>query len=103
MLSDKDTLSVKSYKTVYNQLFRCTKLALTGFLIGRFILKSSQPDCKRDRVDEILLRARTVHFINAPYWENYVPSAKEYLNKYGANINESEKKMFQEVIDRHSH
>lgn len=52
--------------------------------------------------EEIFLRAKTIHFLNAQEWTSYVPAAKEYLEKFGANVRESEKKMFQETIDQHS-
>jgi hypothetical protein len=51
--------------------------------------------------NEILLRAKTVSFINAQDWANYVPAATEYLAKYKANISEQEQKMFQQAIDEH--
>ncbi|MBO9572725.1 MAG: hypothetical protein J7497_11050, partial [Chitinophagaceae bacterium] len=52
--------------------------------------------------EEILLRAKTVHYINAQDWDNYVPVAKEYLAKYKANIRANELQMFQQAIDEHS-
>lgn len=51
--------------------------------------------------EEILLRVKTVHCINAHDWKNYLPAAKAYLTRYGANINEAERKMFQDAIDQH--
>ena len=52
--------------------------------------------------EEILLRAKTVHFINAQDWANYLPAARDYLQKYGAHIRANEKKMFAEAIEQHS-
>jgi hypothetical protein len=52
--------------------------------------------------EEILLRAKTIHFLNAQDWKNYVPVAKEYLQKYAAYIRDNEKQMFQEAIEEHS-
>jgi hypothetical protein len=51
--------------------------------------------------EEILLRAKTVHYINHQDWDNYVPTAKVYLGKYGKNISEQERNMFQAAIDSH--
>ena len=51
--------------------------------------------------EEILLRAKTVHYLNHQDWADYVVVAKTYLEKYGSDIPENEKKMFQENIDQH--
>jgi len=51
--------------------------------------------------EEILLRAKTVGFYNQQDWTNYVPAAKAYLEKFGANIPEQERSMFQGAIDQH--
>jgi len=51
--------------------------------------------------DEILLRAKTVHFYNAQDWTNYVTFATAYLDKYGQNISEQERSMFQGAVDQH--
>ncbi|SDF15332.1 Beta-galactosidase/beta-glucuronidase [Mucilaginibacter pineti] len=51
--------------------------------------------------DEILMRAKTVEFINKQNWSEYVPAATAYLAKYGKNIAERERKSFQEAIDQH--
>jgi len=51
--------------------------------------------------EEILLRAKTVGFYNKQDWKNYVPAASAYLAKFGANIKENEKQMFQAAIDQH--
>jgi beta-galactosidase/beta-glucuronidase len=51
--------------------------------------------------EEILLRAKTIGFYNQQDWANYVPAAKAYLEKFGANIPEQERSMFQGAIDQH--
>lgn len=51
--------------------------------------------------DEILLRAKTVHFYNNQDWAKYVTAASAYLAKYGNNISEQERGMFQGAIDQH--
>ncbi|WP_285056669.1 glycoside hydrolase family 2 protein [Pedobacter ginsengisoli] len=51
--------------------------------------------------EEILLRAKTVGFYNKQDWKNYVPAASAYLEKFGANIPENEKVMFQKAVDEH--
>lgn len=51
--------------------------------------------------EEILLRAKTVHFYNRQEWPDYVTSATAYLSKYGNNITAQEKGMFQGAIDQH--
>jgi hypothetical protein len=51
--------------------------------------------------EEILLRAKTVAFYNKQDWENYVPAASSYLQKYGKNISKNEKNTFQQAIDQH--
>lgn len=50
--------------------------------------------------DEILLRAKTVHFYNNKDWTNYVPSATAYLSRYGNNLSEEDRGMFQGAIDQ---
>ena len=47
---------------------------------------------------EILLRAKTVHYYNAQDWESYCTVASEYLEKYGTNLPENERKMFSEAL-----
>lgn len=51
--------------------------------------------------EEILLRAKTVGFYNKQDWKNYIPAAKAYLEKFGANVAENERAMFQSAIDQH--
>ncbi|WEK20414.1 MAG: glycoside hydrolase family 2 TIM barrel-domain containing protein [Candidatus Pedobacter colombiensis] len=51
--------------------------------------------------EEILLRAKVVAFYNQQDWKAYVPLAKVYLEKYGANLSEQEKGMFQGAVDQH--
>jgi hypothetical protein len=48
--------------------------------------------------EEILLRAKTVHYFNAQDWMNYVPVAKAYLDKYGDNLPDNERKMFTDAL-----
>lgn len=48
--------------------------------------------------EEIFLRAKTIHTYNQQDWDNYKTVAKEYLQKYGANIRPEEKKMFEEKL-----
>jgi len=48
--------------------------------------------------EEIFLRAKTIHTYNQQDWEAYKPAAKQYLDKYGANIKAEEKKMFEEKL-----
>lgn len=50
--------------------------------------------------DEMYLRAKTVASLNTKDWDNYVPAATDYLNKYGNNIRAEEKNMFQEALDQ---
>ena len=50
--------------------------------------------------EEILLRAKTVHYLNHQDWINYVPTATEYVAKYGTNLKPEELTMFQQVIDQ---
>ncbi|KRT15924.1 glycosyl transferase family 2 [Pedobacter ginsenosidimutans] len=52
--------------------------------------------------EEILLRAKTVEFFNKQNWGQYVPTAQTYLEKYGKNLPENEKSMFQGAIDQHN-
>lgn len=51
--------------------------------------------------EEILLRAKTVSFFNAQDWTGYVPAAKAYLARFGGNLSEKERTMFQEAINQH--
>jgi hypothetical protein len=48
--------------------------------------------------EEILLRAKTVHYFNAQDWDNYSTVAKEYLDKYGSNLPDNERKMFDDAL-----
>lgn len=50
--------------------------------------------------EEILFRAKTIDYYNTQNWKEYVPAATTYLAKYGANISEQEKSMFQAAIDK---
>ncbi|MDR6784991.1 hypothetical protein ABIE26_003689 [Pedobacter africanus] len=51
--------------------------------------------------EEILLRAQTVGYFNKQDWKNYAPVAKAYLEKFGTNVSENEKTMFQKALDEH--
>lgn len=51
--------------------------------------------------EEIFLRAKTIHFLNNQLWDEYVVVAKIYLEKYGKNIKEQERKMLQQNIEAH--
>jgi len=51
--------------------------------------------------EEILLRAKTVGFYNKQDWQHYVPVATAYLEKFGANVAEAERAMFQAAVDQH--
>nr|WP_068891209.1 glycoside hydrolase family 2 [Pedobacter panaciterrae] len=51
--------------------------------------------------EEILLRAKTIGFYNKQDWINYVPAASAYLEKFGVNVPETERSMFQAAIDQH--
>jgi hypothetical protein len=51
--------------------------------------------------EEILLRAKTVYFLNNQDWTDYGPAATAYLEKYGKNITEQESKMFRDAVDQH--
>ncbi|MES2457800.1 MAG: sugar-binding domain-containing protein [Bacteroidota bacterium] len=51
--------------------------------------------------NEMLERAKTVHFYNSQDWKNYVATATTYLAKYGKNLKESERMMFQKAIEEH--
>jgi len=53
--------------------------------------------------EEILLRAKTVGFYNKQNWKNYVPVATAYLEKFGTNVPETERAMFQTAIDQHKY
>lgn len=50
--------------------------------------------------DEIYLRARTIYYLNKQDWEEFVPVATAYMNKYGNNIREEEKTAFQNAINK---
>lgn len=49
--------------------------------------------------EEILLRAQTVEFFNKQDWSNYKPVAKTYLDKYGSNLPDNERKMFADALN----
>lgn len=51
--------------------------------------------------EEIYLRAKTIHTLNQQDWEQYKPSAKAYLGKFGANIPDTEKTMLEKTIKEH--
>lgn len=48
--------------------------------------------------EEIFLRAKTIHTMNQQDWASFKPTAKEYLEKYGANVKPEEKKMLEEKL-----
>lgn len=51
--------------------------------------------------EEMLLRAKAIHTFTQQDWEQFKPTAKAYLAKYGANLPENEKQNFQAAIDQH--
>ncbi|RZM01733.1 MAG: hypothetical protein EOO88_57650, partial [Pedobacter sp.] len=51
--------------------------------------------------EEILLRAKTIDYYNTQNWTEYVPVATAYLARYGINLSEKERTMFQSAIDQH--
>lgn len=51
--------------------------------------------------EEIFLRAKTIHTMNQQDWDHFLPAAKAYLEKYGTNIKENEKKMFEDQLAAH--
>lgn len=50
--------------------------------------------------EEIFLRAKTVYLFNKQDWQQYAPVATTYIEKYGNNIPEQEKRMFQDATAR---
>ena len=48
------------------------------------------------------MKSLYIYLFNKRDWSNYIPVAEQYLQKYGLNIKESERKMFQEAIDLHA-
>jgi hypothetical protein len=55
--------------------------------------------------EEILLRAKAIHYINQPDWKNFVSAADEYISKYGEymrtdELNEFAWKAFQNIDDK---
>ncbi|SDG72514.1 glycoside hydrolase family 2 protein [Chitinophaga filiformis] len=52
-----------------------------------------------DPGEEIFLRAKTVYTFNKQDWTNYASVANTYLEKYGQNIPEQERNMFQQAIN----
>jgi len=50
--------------------------------------------------DEMYLRARTIYYLNKQNWEEFVPVANAYMNKYGSNIRDEEKTMLQNAINK---
>jgi hypothetical protein len=51
--------------------------------------------------DEILLRAKTIFYLNNQDWEHFVPTAKEYVAQYGSTLRDSERKRFEDNIRTH--
>jgi hypothetical protein len=49
--------------------------------------------------EEIFLRAKTVYTFNKQDWSTYASVANTYLEKYGQNIPEQERNMFQQAIN----
>lgn len=52
--------------------------------------------------EEILLRAQTIEYYNKQDWKSYTPVATLYLEKYGNNLPDNERKMFREAITQNS-
>lgn len=40
--------------------------------------------------EEILLRAKTIHYLNKQDWDNFAQAAAEYISKYGENLSPDE-------------
>jgi hypothetical protein len=51
--------------------------------------------------DEILLRVKVITFFNKQDWVNYIPVAKEYLQKYGQDMLEPERQKFQQALKQY--
>ncbi|WPV67799.1 glycoside hydrolase family 2 protein [Chitinophaga sp. LS1] len=50
--------------------------------------------------EEMYLRARTIYYLNKQDWEEFVPVATAYMNKYGDHIRAEEKETFQNAINK---
>jgi hypothetical protein len=48
--------------------------------------------------EEMYLRAKTFHAMNQQDWTNFKTVAREYLDKYGANVRAEERKMLEEKL-----
>jgi len=71
-------------------------------------IKSGEPDWEKinnsvspygEDGEEILLRAKTIYYLNAKDWLRYKPLAKSYLEKFGANINTREKTALEKALN----
>lgn len=51
--------------------------------------------------EEIYLRAKVIHTMNQADWVQFRPAATVYLEKFGANLKDSEKVMFKKLMDEH--
>lgn len=51
--------------------------------------------------EEIAIRAATIDYLNKKDWTRFVPSAKEYLQKFGANASERDRQLFEQTIKDH--
>jgi len=52
--------------------------------------------------NEMLLRAETIYYLNNQDWGNYVPTARQYIAQYGANLRDNERRRFEENIQAHA-
>ena len=52
--------------------------------------------------EEIYLRAKTIFYYNKQDWRHYEPVAKVYLQKYGRNMSEQERRMFENALNKNS-
>ncbi|PWS32240.1 glycoside hydrolase family 2 protein [Pedobacter paludis] len=48
---------------------------------------------------EILLRAKTIHYLNKKDWDSYRPVAREYLKSYAQYLTSNEKHMLEKALD----
>jgi hypothetical protein len=51
--------------------------------------------------EEMLMRAKTIDLYTRQDWKSFIPTANAYMEKYGANISEGDKKAFRDAIEEH--
>lgn len=54
-----------------------------------------------DPAKEVLLQTQTMYYLSNQDWSHYVPTAREYIARYGANLRDHDRRRFEDNIRLH--